>query len=116
MGRGEATLRLEHTHLQVRNPRCIVTVDPGYSGALPNEVQVTTVEGAVGKASLTVCANNCIINLPLVLKDYEPPWITVTASGNRAWGKVGPSSLGRISSSQKARNAGKNSNKGAFSL
>jgi len=33
------------------------------------------------------------IYLPIVLNNYPPPWITVTASGDQAWGEVGPSSF-----------------------
>jgi len=32
------------------------------------------------------------IYLPVALKCYPAPWITVTASGSQAWGEVGPSS------------------------
>lgn len=71
----------------------VVIVETGYTGALTNKVQVTTEEGAMGTASATVCANYCITYLPLALKNYPPPWITVTASGDQAWGEVGPSSF-----------------------
>lgn len=69
----------------------IVTVETGYTGSLTNKVQVTTEEGPVGTASVTVCADHCTIYLPLALRGYcPPPWITITASGSRAWGQVGP--------------------------
>jgi uncharacterized repeat protein (TIGR01451 family) len=71
----------------------VVTVDRGHTGLLTNKVQVTTEEGAMGTASVTVCANSCVTYLPLILKNYPPPWITVTASGSQAWGQVGPSSF-----------------------
>ncbi len=71
----------------------VVTVETGYTGSLTNKVQVTTEEGAMGTASVTVCTNYCIIYLPIVLKNHPPPWITVTASGDQAWGEVGPSSF-----------------------
>jgi uncharacterized repeat protein (TIGR01451 family) len=71
----------------------VVTVEAGYTGRLTNKVQVTTEEGAVGTASATVCANSCPIYLPLILKNRPVPWITVTASGSRAWGQVGPPSF-----------------------
>jgi uncharacterized repeat protein (TIGR01451 family) len=47
----------------------VVTVETGYEGPLTNMVEVTTGEGATGKASLTVCANVCKIYLPVVLKN-----------------------------------------------
>jgi uncharacterized repeat protein (TIGR01451 family) len=69
----------------------VVTVETGYTGSLTNKVQVTTEEGAMGTASVTVCANHCITYLPQILKGYcSPPWITITASGSRAWGEVVP--------------------------
>jgi uncharacterized repeat protein (TIGR01451 family) len=69
----------------------VVTVETGYTGSLTNKVQVTTEEGAMGTAGVTVCANYCTSHFPLILKEYcSPPWITVTASGNQAWGEVVP--------------------------
>lgn len=32
------------------------------------------------------------VYLPVVLNNYPPPWITVTANESQAWGQVGPSS------------------------
>jgi hypothetical protein len=32
------------------------------------------------------------VYLPIVLKNYSPPWITVTANESQAWGQVGPPS------------------------
>lgn len=49
----------------------VVTVQTGYSGTLINVVEVTTDEGATGRASATVCANVCKTYLPLVL-DSDP--------------------------------------------
>jgi len=70
-----------------------ITAETDYTGLLTNRVQVTTEEGATGMASVTVCSNQCSIYLPLALKNYSPPWITVMASGRKAWGEVGPSSF-----------------------
>jgi uncharacterized repeat protein (TIGR01451 family) len=47
----------------------IVTVEPGYTGSLTNNVRVTTEEGAVGTASSTVCVNHCFTYLPFVLRN-----------------------------------------------
>ncbi len=45
----------------------VVTVTPGYSGTLTNKVEVTTEEGAMSSASVTVCVGSCVY-LPIVLK------------------------------------------------
>jgi hypothetical protein len=49
----------------------IVTVETHYVGPLTNKVQFTTGEGAaMGTASVTVCANYCIIYLPTIYKSF----------------------------------------------
>jgi hypothetical protein len=54
----------------------VVTTEKDYTGSLVNVVQVTTEEGAIDKASVTVCANACKIYLPVVLKNYPAIYIT----------------------------------------
>lgn len=71
----------------------VVTVETGYTGSLTNKVQVTSEEGAMGTAGVTVCANHCLAYLPLILKNHPPPWITVTASESQASGRVWPPSF-----------------------
>lgn len=51
-----------------------VTVETGYTGSLTNKVQVTTEEGPWGMASATVCANSCLIYLPVILRNYPPTY------------------------------------------
>ncbi len=46
----------------------IVTTKNGYTGELPNRVQVTTKEGPIGWAGVTVCVNKCPYYLPIILK------------------------------------------------
>jgi uncharacterized repeat protein (TIGR01451 family) len=46
----------------------VVTVNTGYTGSLTNKVRVTTEEGAMGTTGVTVCANRCLICLPVVLR------------------------------------------------
>lgn len=46
----------------------VVTVQTGYTGSLINRLEVTTQEGPTGRASITVCANHCIVYLPTILK------------------------------------------------
>jgi uncharacterized repeat protein (TIGR01451 family) len=45
-----------------------VTAKEGYTGELRNTVQVTTEEGPMGWARVTVCSNKCLYYLPLILK------------------------------------------------
>jgi len=72
----------------------IVTVETGFTGTLTNKVQVTTEEGVMGMASVTVCVNHCLAYLPLTLKNHALPWITIiSASEDQVWGQVGPSSF-----------------------
>ena len=45
-----------------------VTVQQGYTGELRNRVQVMTEEGPLGWAGVTVCANQCLYHMPVILK------------------------------------------------
>jgi hypothetical protein len=46
----------------------VITPQMGYSGSLINEVKVSTEEGPVGQARVTICANRCIYHLPVIVK------------------------------------------------
>jgi uncharacterized repeat protein (TIGR01451 family) len=48
----------------------VVTVETGYTGSLTNKILITTEEGPTGAASVTVCANYCIIYLPTIFKNF----------------------------------------------
>jgi uncharacterized repeat protein (TIGR01451 family) len=48
----------------------VVTVETGYTGTLTNKILITTEEGPTGAASVTVCANYCIIYLPTIFKNF----------------------------------------------
>jgi uncharacterized repeat protein (TIGR01451 family) len=63
----------------------VVTVETGFTGSLTNKVQVTTEEGAVGAASVTVCANSCITYLPIIIKNRPP--IFDFEGDFQGWGK-----------------------------
>jgi uncharacterized repeat protein (TIGR01451 family) len=63
----------------------VVTVETGFTGSLTNKVQVTTEEGAIGAASVTVCANSCITYLPVIIKNHPP--IYDFEGDFQGWGK-----------------------------
>jgi hypothetical protein len=61
-----------------------------YQGTPPSDGQ--EVEMIVGNAQLPE-EYELRVYLPVALKSYTPPWITVTASGGQASGQVGPASF-----------------------
>jgi hypothetical protein len=62
-----ATITPEHVWTQT----LAVTATGGYTGALSNELQVTTEEGAASRARVTTCVNACRAHLPLLLRSYS---------------------------------------------
>jgi uncharacterized repeat protein (TIGR01451 family) len=50
----------------------VVTVEAGFTGQLTNKVRVATESCDGGTASVTICANRCILHLPIILKNSRP--------------------------------------------